>query len=340
MPKITIIVPVYKVEAYLHRCIDSILVQTFKDFQLILVNDGSPDQCPAICDAYEKKDNRIQVIHKKNGGLTSARLAGFRQAKGDYISFIDSDDYIAEDMIEKLYVSCRLHDSDLSMCGYYTVMSNNCIEYRLSYRKEIIEQEEINDNIVLPLLGKIFAKDYINVPGFVWMRLFRAGILGEDCFVSEREFFTEDDLLNLIIAARCKKISIVNEPLYYYWQNEQSLTNSYRKDAWNLLINRYYYCLDYVQKNSLSKEAKTRLHFNLFGSICYCIENAAKNSNSQLGINEIMNILNYAETGELLKSININLMRNGQKLLYIMCRCKMYWLLYWYKRMRVIMCLK
>ena len=93
-PKISIIVPVYKVEKYLHKCIDSILAQTFKDFELILVDDGSPDNCGKICDEYAKRDNRIVVVHKENGGQASARNRGINIARGDYIGFVDSDDWI------------------------------------------------------------------------------------------------------------------------------------------------------------------------------------------------------------------------------------------------------
>lgn len=101
-PKISIIVPVYEVEPYIHKCVDSILAQTFTDFELILVDDGSPDNCGEICDEYEENDSRIRVIHKENGGPSSARNAGLNIAKGDYIGFVDSDDWIETDMYEML----------------------------------------------------------------------------------------------------------------------------------------------------------------------------------------------------------------------------------------------
>lgn len=103
MPEISIIVPVYKVEKYLDTCVRSILAQTFTDFELILVDDGSPDGCGALCDAYAKEDPRVSVLHKKNGGLSSARNVGIEAAGGKYIGFVDSDDYIAPDMYGFLY---------------------------------------------------------------------------------------------------------------------------------------------------------------------------------------------------------------------------------------------
>ncbi len=125
MPKISVIVPVYKVEPYLRRCIDSILGQTFRDFELILVDDGSPDGCPAICDEYAEKDSRIRVIHKENGGLSSARNAGldwmFENSDSAYLTFIDSDDYVEPEYLEELYKALIDNDADVSLCGYYRV---------------------------------------------------------------------------------------------------------------------------------------------------------------------------------------------------------------------------
>ncbi|OOL43593.1 glycosyl transferase family 2, partial [Enterococcus faecium] len=108
------IVPVYKVEKYLRKCVDSILAQTFTDFEVILVDDGSPDNSGKICDEYAEKDNRVRVIHKENGGLSSARNAGIDVARGKYLGFVDSDDYIDEDMYEILYENLKIHDADIS----------------------------------------------------------------------------------------------------------------------------------------------------------------------------------------------------------------------------------
>ena len=104
MPKVSVIVPIYKVEKYLRQCIDSIINQSLKDIEIILVDDGSPDNCPKICDEYKKIDSRIKVIHKKNGGLSSARNAGMKIATGEYIGFVDSDDYVSKEFLEELYL--------------------------------------------------------------------------------------------------------------------------------------------------------------------------------------------------------------------------------------------
>src|SRR5690625_1367019 len=119
--EISIIVPVYNLEDYLHKCIDSILAQTFTNFELILVNDGSTDRSSEICEEYASIDHRIRVIHKKNGGVASSRNAGLEVAKGEYIGFVDNDDYINEYMFETLYNNARTYSSDILFCDYLYV---------------------------------------------------------------------------------------------------------------------------------------------------------------------------------------------------------------------------
>lgn len=117
---LTVIVPVYKVEAYLEKCVDSILEQTYSKLELILVDDGSPDKCPKLCDEYKKKDSRVKVIHKENGGQGSARNMGIDIAQGDYIAFVDSDDYIEPNMYEIMIEALERTGSDMSFCGFFS----------------------------------------------------------------------------------------------------------------------------------------------------------------------------------------------------------------------------
>ena len=123
-PLISVIVPVYNVEDYLSKCVASILAQSYKNLQVILVDDGSTDRCPEICDDIAKRESRVQTIHKKNGGLSSARNAGIDAANGDFLAFVDSDDYIAPDMYEYLYRNMAETESDISICGKYVVYEN------------------------------------------------------------------------------------------------------------------------------------------------------------------------------------------------------------------------
>lgn len=141
-PIISIIVPVYKVEAYVEKCINSILNQTFNEFELILVDDGSPDSCPQICDEYAKKDHRIKVIHKQNGGLSDARNAGIEAAKGKYLGFVDSDDYIAADMYDSLYSIITENDCDMAICGAVIVTEGDEAVYEDSDEVYVLDNTE------------------------------------------------------------------------------------------------------------------------------------------------------------------------------------------------------
>ncbi len=119
MPAISVIVPVYKTEQYLHRCVDSILNQTFSDFELILVDDGSPDNCPAICDEYAQNDSRVRVIHQENQGQAAARNHGVRVAQGQWVSFVDSDDMVHPQLLEGLYLACMEHGTKMAFCDSF-----------------------------------------------------------------------------------------------------------------------------------------------------------------------------------------------------------------------------
>lgn len=127
-PEISVIVPVYKVEKYLKRCVDSILGQTFENIEIILVDDGSPDNCGEMCDQYARQDERVQVIHKENGGLSSARNVGIEQAKGEYIAFIDSDDWLDADMLEILYDAVKKHNAQIAECSFRSVYNDRIEE--------------------------------------------------------------------------------------------------------------------------------------------------------------------------------------------------------------------
>ena len=140
---ISIIIPVYKVEKYIYKCIDSVLNQTYKNLEIILVDDGSPDKCPEICEEYAKKDNRIKIIHKKNGGLSDARNAGLKVATGKYIGFVDSDDYIEKDMYQVLYNNIIKTNSDISIVNLKEVKENEIIENNVKDEQNTIEYTKL-----------------------------------------------------------------------------------------------------------------------------------------------------------------------------------------------------
>ena len=142
---ITIVVPVYNVEKYLRKCIDSILNQTYKNLEIILVDDGSPDNCGQICDEYAKKDNRIKVIHKENGGVSQARNVGIDNSNGEFIAFVDPDDYIEKEMLYKL--KNNIENVDLSGCGSQKILGNNIIEQFVVEKDVAIDNKTFMQNM-------------------------------------------------------------------------------------------------------------------------------------------------------------------------------------------------
>ena len=126
LPLISVIVPVYNVEPFLKKCVDSIVLQTYANLEIILIDDGSPDKCPEICDAYARKDNRIKVVHQENGGLARVRNVGIENATGDYITFIDSDDFVAPNYVDFLYKGIFENNADMSIASF-SVCKENCV---------------------------------------------------------------------------------------------------------------------------------------------------------------------------------------------------------------------
>ena len=184
-PLISVIVPIYNVEDYLDRCVDSIINQTYKNLEIILVDDGSPDNCPKMCDDYAKIDNRIKVVHKENGGLSDARNAGMKVATGEYVSFIDSDDYVSLDFYETLLQTMIDNDSDIVECGVVKFYENGKFD-------EYSDDQMIkNFNTVDGLEGLINENSFHQ---YVWNKLYKSSIALDIPYevskLNEDEFWT------------------------------------------------------------------------------------------------------------------------------------------------------
>lgn len=212
--KISVIVPIYKVEDYLHRCVDSIINQTYTNLEIILVDDGSPDNCPMICDEYAKKDSRIRVVHKKNGGLSDARNAGIDIATGEYIMFIDSDDFVDIEMMESMMKNMIDNNVDMVVCNIkYVYEDREVVKYnqadRILDRYEAME-EYLKDGVVQAVAwNKLYKKSLIND-----MR-YKVGKTNED------EFFTYK------VVDKTDKIYYNSRPFYNYIQRDSSIMGKY-----------------------------------------------------------------------------------------------------------------
>lgn len=221
MPTISVVVPVYKVEKYIHRCVDSILGQTYADFELILVDDGSPDNCGAICDEYATKDSRVVVIHQKNGGLSAARNAGidwaFAYSDSQWLTFIDSDDWVHKEYFALLLHANVTNGTKISFSNLYSTAGDiSEISYN-SFEIQVkgVENAYTNNGkeINAYACGRLFAKELFSTERFPVGKLF------EDTFITHKVFFSQ------------KFVSMINPPLYYYFRaNSNSILASFPYD--------------------------------------------------------------------------------------------------------------
>ena len=214
MPTISIIVPVYKVERYLERCIKSILSQTFTDFELILVDDGSPDRCPQICDEWANRDKRIRVIHKENGGLSSARNTGLDIAKGEYICFVDSDDWITNDMCSYFINTIQKYSADIvstlpQLCGDNPIkLSGYAENIDIQTPKEFVER-----------LLKVHTR---TTEHYAWGKLYKSN-LWKNIRVPDN-LIAEDVFVTFQFTLQAQRIVRSNQKKYYYYQNRKGIT--------------------------------------------------------------------------------------------------------------------
>lgn len=257
-PKISVIVPVYNVEQYLHRCIDSILAQTFTDFELLLINDGSTDKSGKICDEYAKKDKRIRVFHKENGGVSSARNVGLDNAKGEWVTFVDSDDWVEinyfSDLMKDNYIA------DLTYFGCRFCFEND--SYTIYIPNEFYSQDKETIEKQLGWLKNNPQKvDYL---GFTWNKLFNRNIILKNHIAfTENLTLREDEVFTLMYARNIASLRVKAISLYNYRTSYTGLAHSKKSNqeyvllATQLLKNIEYYS----NKNLLDYEYNAILQF-------------------------------------------------------------------------------
>jgi len=238
MDQISIIVPIYNVAKYLKRCIDSIISQTYKNLQIILVDDGSEDESIYICDEYARRYSNIVVIHKKNAGLGHARNSGLEIATGKYVAFVDGDDYILSNTIQTYYESILSSGSDTCISGYRKIKKNNTEEiHENPYSGRIFDGKEINEQVLPRMLGSLpDGTDYFEMS--VCMGLMSLDIINSYGirFYSEKEYISEDLLFDLDYYPHAKRVICSCSTGYCYCDNEGSLTTSYRPDRFERQI--------------------------------------------------------------------------------------------------------
>ncbi|MCR5761409.1 MAG: glycosyltransferase [Sphaerochaetaceae bacterium] len=241
---ISVIVPIYKVEKYLSKCIDSILNQTYANLEIILVDDGSPDNCGKICDDYAVQDNRIKVIHQKNGGVSKARNNGVKASTGSFISFVDSDDWIENDYIESLYLKINKDDVDLAICGYKSINAKQNNNIKIAHRQDA----RFSNIQVLKADSKNTTYGHIAT----WAKMYRRRLFDYVAFPDGK--ICEDLFTYYKFIYYSREIEIINKPLYNYmaFRDGSIMTVKYNLSMLDEIEAQYGQILFYQSKEELT----------------------------------------------------------------------------------------
>lgn len=256
MKKISVVIPVYNVEKYLSECLDSVINQTYKNLQIILVDDGSTDFSGKICDVYAEKDNRITVVHQKNAGAGAAKNTGLELIDGDYFSIIDSDDYIELDMYEKMVNSLEKYNADIVQCLFRNVYVNDSFDRKY----------KIKGSYPKVLTSKSFLKEYLYDWKYAifWNKLFKSSLLKEIRFPVGRKI--DDEFFTYKLVCNAKKVVNIDNILYNYRMRKTSVMNENNSDRLiydriDCFIERYNYVSDIYP--SLKKKYNLKLYDDL-----------------------------------------------------------------------------
>ena len=311
---ISIIVPVYNAEKFLKRCVESIIAQSYKNIEIILVNDGSEDKSRELCDEFARKDCRIKVVHKKNEGVSSARNEGINQSKGKYISFVDADDWIERDFLFEMYNKLKQYNVNYVTCGYNRVYENH--------------NDIINNDLTEELIS---ANDYIikilnvqNGYGFVHMKLISKDAI-EDIRFDTNISVGEDAFFNIKLCKKIDKFLIYNKPLYNYYFNPNSAVRNYDKNYCNKYLNSMNVMNDYITNNySENKVIKNLYNYIAYHILLICVNYCYHPQNSNRSIASLKKVCNIDLFKNSIKNSNYDNLSITRKLSLFSLKHKLY----------------
>lgn len=266
---VSVIVPVYNVERYINRCVDSLLCQTYAEIEILLIDDGSRDRSYAICKEYEKKDYRIHVFHKENEGLGLTRNYGIERASGAYLTFVDSDDYLTSDAIEIMLKKAEETQADVVIANHF---------YKGKVESVVLPErlycgDEVKNILMVHMMGnKATVLDALSYTA--WAKLYKASLFTENnlVFPSERKMIWEDLAFSINAYPYCNRVYVMHDPVYYYCFNEGSLTHTYKANKIELVMLLYHYMVSRINELGMPDEAMIRLQTNFVGHVRTCIK--------------------------------------------------------------------
>lgn len=329
--KVSVIVPVYNVEKYIERCMKSILSQSLQEIEIILVDDGSTDKSSEICDRYAADNENVKVIHKNNAGLGEARNSGLELASGEYVAFVDSDDYLADGALKSLYDIGKKNGADTILGRYKRRWENGKIDEGKHPLENVIysKPEDIIQNVLLNMLGspKEYSDD-IYLMMSVWMGLYSKRIIENNSikFCSEREYISEDLIFDMDYYPCAKKVCITDCDFYVYCENTASLTLSYKKDRFEK--NKKLFTELSKRCNKMSLNAQERLDRSFMGRARQCIYSSVKYLPFKEAKNEIKKICGDGQLQCVLERYPISSLTRKQRVFAIAMRKKEVFLIY------------
>ena len=318
---VTVVLPIYNVEKYLDRCINSVVNQSYKNLEILLIDDGSPDNCPSICDDWAKKDSRIRVIHKENQGLGMARNTGIDNASGKYICFFDSDDYIELDTIEKSVKLLEKDNSDIIVFGVNIVDANNNVinSYPPTTDCFLYKGEAVLNDFFPKYLAPTINKKGRTFYMSSWLMLYSLDMIKKVDwhFVSEREIISEDVFSLLLLFKFVNSVSVLPEALYYYCNNGASLSRAYMPGRYEKIKHFYLESLKVCDKLEYSEAIKRCVARPYLGFTVSVLKQEITYSDKKRSKQNIKKILN----DELL----INVLNQNKKESFPIYKRLIYW---------------
>ncbi len=327
---ISVIVPVYKTEKYITACVDSILNQTYKNIEILLIDDGSPDRCPAICDEYSQKDSRIRAIHKENGGVHTARNMGIEQSQGEYLIFIDSDDWISETMLEEMY-ACIDCETDVVRCNYVRefigkslIKKNTILSEKRYYSHECTE---ICRMLVGLVQEELSHPEEQNVLASTCICLYKKKLLLDNNIRFEdinKYGSFEDGLFNTQVFKRMKSFVYIDKPFYHYRKfDHSSITTGYRFDFLPKHEKQFEY-IESLVSDMASPNTDEALRSRIVLSVLGMSLNAIRNpGGKKAALSEINAILSSKKVHTAAKTLDMSYMSAKWRLYYFFAKKKM-----------------
>lgn len=282
--KVSVVLPIYNVEQYLERCINSVVNQTYTNLEIILVDDGSPDNCPQMCEDWKKRDSRIKVVHKKNAGLGMARNSGIEAATGEYICFFDSDDYVKRDIIEKCVRIAKSKHADIVIYGFSDVNPSGEIIKTMvpTTKKDYYCGDEVQNTFLPDLIApNIVTGEKSNLWMSAWCSFYSMELIKKTNwrFVSEREIISEDIYSLLDLYKNVNSVCVINEALYLYCMNSTSLTHIFKPDRFERIKIFYDECLQIAKKHKYNRDVINRLSYQYISNTMAALKLVMTSSN-------------------------------------------------------------